>query len=119
MGIAWENSFAAFVTLTLVLGGAGAWMTGRAVARGWRPLSRALLYMVLLGLALRFFHYALANGSLLSLQFYLVDTAVLALTAALSWRLTRTFQMVTQYPWHYRRTSPFTWAERKPAEDRA
>jgi hypothetical protein len=32
----------------------------------------------------------------------------------LSWRLTRTTQMVTQYRWLYRRTSPLTWRQRTP-----
>src|SRR3954447_11317661 len=95
----WEVSWAAFLTLTVLLGGAGAWMTGRALARSWRPLSRVLLYTGLMGLALRFLHFALANGSLLSVRYYLTDTAVLAITAALAWRVTRTSQMVRQYPW--------------------
>jgi len=108
----WEVSWPAFVALTVVIGGAGAWMMGRALARSWRPLSRVLLYAVLMGLALRFLHYALAGGTLLSLRYYLIDTAVLALAAALAWRIARTSRMVRQYPWLYYRTSPLTWAER-------
>ena len=34
--------------LTLVLGGVGAWATGRAMAQTWRPLAMLALYMILL-----------------------------------------------------------------------
>ena len=36
-----------------------------------------VLYMIPLGLALRFFHYALFNGELLSLHYFVTDTLVL------------------------------------------
>ena len=50
-GFLWANSpygpFT-FVLITLVLGGAGAWATGRAIAKTWRPLAMVALYMVFL-----------------------------------------------------------------------
>jgi hypothetical protein len=112
MGLFWENSLAAFLILTVLIGGSAAWMTGRALARGWRPLWKLILAMLLLALAVRFFHWGLADGTLLSLHYYTVDAAVLVVIAYLSYRLARTSQMVTQYPWLYRRTSPITWANR-------
>ena len=112
MGVLWDNSLAAFLILTLLLGGGAAWMTGRALARGWRPLWKVVLGMLLLALAVRFFHWGLADGTLLSLHYYAVDAASLVAIACLSYRLTRAHQMVTQYPWAYRRTSPLTWSER-------
>jgi hypothetical protein len=118
MSVVWETSPAAFAVLTLVFGGAGAWMTGRALARGWRPLWPVVIYAALLGLVVRFLHYALAHGSLLSLQYYFIDTVLLVLSGIVAWRTTRARQMVTQYPWLYRRTSPFTWAERTPVAQR-
>jgi hypothetical protein len=112
MDVLWDNSLAAFLILTVLLGGGAAWMTGRALARGWRPLWKVVFGMLLLALPVRFFHWGLAHGTLLSLHYYAVDAAVLVTIACLSYRLTRAYQMVTQYPWAYRRTSPLTWSER-------
>ena len=36
-----------------------AWLAGRAIAQTWRPWWSAVAYMLILGLAVRFFHYAL------------------------------------------------------------
>jgi len=119
MAILWEQSFAPFLVLTLVLGGGAAWMTGQALARGWRPASRVALYMLLLGLAVRFFHWSLGGGTLIAPWYYLVDTAILVAISLLSWRFKRTQQMVHQYPWLYRRTGPLTWTTKEagPAHD--
>lgn len=111
MDLLWENSIGAFVILTLVLGGGAALMTGRALAQSWRPASRAALYMLALGLAVRFFHYALAGGTLVSVRYYAIDTLILITFAVLAWRLTRAGQMVTQYPWLYRRSGPLSWTD--------
>jgi hypothetical protein len=70
-------------------------------------------YMALLAGAVRFFHYALFEGRLLSLYYYLVTYAVLVAAASLGYRMMRTKQMVTQYPWLYQRTSPLRWRDRK------
>ena len=48
-----------------------------ALASKWRPLWMPVVYMIPLGLALRFFHYALFNGDLLSLHYFITDTLVL------------------------------------------
>jgi hypothetical protein len=102
--------------VTGILGGGAAWMTGRACADTWRPLHHVVGYTVLLGAAVRFFHFALFEGELLSLPSYLVDTLYLTAVGCLSWRIRRTTQMVTQYRWLYERTSPVTWRERRGAE---
>ncbi|MBI1384881.1 MAG: hypothetical protein GC150_08230 [Rhizobiales bacterium] len=113
MGIIWEKSFIIFLFITLILGGGAAWMTGRALARGWAPFWQAALYMLLLGAAVRFFHYGLfappREGTLLSLHYYAVDTAILIALAWLGYQSTRATQMATQYGWLYRKTSPLTW----------
>lgn len=111
MGILWEHSFVPFLVITVMIAGLAAWFSGRALAQSWRPLVLVLAYMALLGAAARFFHYALADGTLLSVHYYLVDALVLMGIAALSWRMARTTQMVRQYPWRYRRTSPLTWSD--------
>lgn len=112
MGILWEQSVWVFLIYTCLIAGGAAWMAGRGLALGWRPYWRVLLYMTLFGMAVRFFNWGLFEGELLSLHFFLVDTAVLILSASLAYRITRATQMATQYRWLYRRTSPFTWTER-------
>jgi hypothetical protein len=99
--------------LTVFLGGGAAFMAGRGLARGWKPVWRVFLYMALLAGAIRFFHYALFDGALLSPYYYLVTYAVLLVFGILGYRAMRTTQMVTQYRWLYERTSPLTWRPRE------
>ena len=130
MGIFAQHSLLVFVFLTVVLGGGVAWLSGRALALGWRSPLLVVVYMLLLALALRFFHYSLFGGafsftiwpsgskfglpvpSATTFYYYCVDAVVIIASGLLSWRFTRTSQMVTQYHWLYRRTSPFSWAAR-------
>jgi hypothetical protein len=107
-----EQSLLVFVLVTLVLGGAGAWASGRAVARTWRAFSQVVIYMLILGLAVRFIHFALFGGTLLSLHYYLVDTVVLMVAGSLGFRYARAEQMTRQYRWLYERTGPFSWREK-------
>ena len=99
-----------FAVITIVMGGWTAWRTGRACAETWSGVGRLLAYLVLLGLAIRFAHFALFAGTLLSLHYYLVDTAFLLAIGYAGYRYTRTRQMTTRYYWLYRKTSPFSWA---------
>lgn len=101
-----------FLVLTVILGGSAAFLSGRGLARSWKPFVRVFLYMALLAFAVRFFHYALFNGKLDSLYYYLVTYAILLLAAILGYRAMRTTQMVTQYRWLYERTSPLSWRDR-------
>jgi hypothetical protein len=111
-----------FLVLTVVIGGGGAWFTGRAVAKAWRPWWTLLGYVVLLACALRFLHFALFEGAFLSLDsternmaalhYMTVDLVVLMIAAGVGWRLTRAGQMTAQYRWLYERTGPFTWKPR-------
>ena len=101
-----------FLVLTVVIGGAGAFLSGRGLARSWKPFWRIFLYMALLAAAMRFFHYALFDGTLTSLYYYLVTYAILLIAALLGFRAMRTTQVVTQYRWLYERTSPLTWRDR-------
>lgn len=112
MGILWENSFLVFLILTVFIAGGAAVMAGRTLAQKWRSPLHPVFYMVLLGFADRFFHFALFEGSLLSIQFYLVDTLVLIAITLISYRLTFVRQMISQYPWLYVRSGPFAWAEK-------
>lgn len=109
MGVLWENSIADFIIVTLILGGGAAYMTGRAVALSWEPFVRALLWTIPLACAVRFIHYAIFKGTLLSPWFYLVDIAVLLIAAALGHRLTRTRQMTERYAWRVSAAGPLSW----------
>jgi len=105
-GILWADSpygLLTFVLITLVLGGAGAWATGRAMAQTWRPMPMLLPYMVLLTAGIRFLHYALYGEPLLSLQFFAVAYVWTMIIGALGYRIMRAGQMATQYSWAYDR----------------
>jgi hypothetical protein len=108
-----DDSLRVFLVLTLIIGGGAAFLAGRSLAGSWKPLGRIFFYMALLAAAVRFFHYALFDGELLSLYYYLVAYVVLLAAASLGYRVMRTTQMVTQYRWIYERTSPLTWRERR------
>ena len=109
-----EESLLQIVLITGVLGGGAAFLAGRAIAQTWRPFWHVLIYMILLGAAVRFVHFALFDGLLLSPASYLADTLWLIVLAALAWRMTRASQMATQYYWLYERTGPLTWRSREP-----
>jgi hypothetical protein len=100
-----------------LIGGGAAALAGRAIAQTWRPFWHVLAYMALLGAAVRFVHFALFEGTLLSPASYASDTLYLLLVAALSWRMTRAAQMATQYYWLYERTSPVTWRARADGQN--
>ena len=113
MSIFVEDSLWIFLVMTVFIGGGAAFLAGRALAGRWRPVWYAVLYMIPLGASLRFFHYALFRGDLLSVHYFITDTLVLIAAALLGYRLTRVRQMVSQYPWLYERTSPLSWRARQ------
>ena len=108
-----DDGLRVFLVLTVIIGGGAAFLAGQGLARSWKPFWRIFFYMALLAAAVRFVHYALFDGKLLSLYYYLVAYAVLVATASLGYRSMRTRQMVTQYRWLYERTGPLTWRDRK------
>ncbi|MFK8251294.1 DUF6867 family protein [Ancylobacter terrae] len=98
-----------FALVTLFLGGGAAWLSGRAIASTWRPYRQAIVYAVLLGCVVRFFHFALFEGTLLSLPHFFSDTAFLIAVTTLGFRATRSEQMATRYRWLYDRAGTFGW----------
>ena len=98
-----------FVVMTVILGGAGAWASGSAVASTWRPLPQALLYCIGLAAGVRFLHFALFEENLQSIQHFLVTFVFLAALAALGFRAMRSSQMARQYSWSFARLGPFSW----------
>ena len=102
-----------FAVLTLVLFGATALATGRALARHWRPLWQVLPYVLLLRMGDRFLLYALFGGDLLSPGGYAIAVAILLLFCLFAYRVTLVRRMLRQYPWLYEAAGPFSWRERK------
>ncbi len=107
------SSLPVFIGFTCVMMGWIAFMTGRAIANTWRPRWQVVLYCVLLGLANRFFVFALFGGPLHSIGGWLIGTAILTLVGLASYREKQDFKVVAQYPWLYERCGPFDWRERK------
>jgi hypothetical protein len=108
-----EGAFEIFF-VTGILGGAAAWATGSAIAETWRPYRQLVAYMLLLGAAVRFTHFALFNAALLSAPSYLADMLYLLIVGSVAYRLTRARRMVSQYRWLYERAGAFGWRERQP-----
>ena len=106
------TSLAVFVTVTVVIIGFAAYMTGQALAGTWRPLWQLFVYCALLAFGSRFLIFSLFDGQLLSGTGYVIDALVLMLIASFAFRLTRARRMVTQYPWLYERVGVFGWRSR-------
>jgi predicted permease len=111
--LAEEDNFGVFFLVTVFLGGGAAWLTGRAAAETWRPLWQVLAYAMILAFAVRFIHFSLFDGTLLSLHFYLVDAAVCLVIGVLGFRVARARQMISQYRWINETDGPLRW-RRKP-----
>jgi branched-chain amino acid transport system ATP-binding protein len=109
-----EGSFGVFVLVTIILGGGAAGLAGRAIAATWRPWGQAVAYSFILGGAVRFIHFTLFGGTLLSLHYYLVDSAVCMAFALLGFRAARATQMVTQYRWLYAPNGTLRWRQKAP-----
>jgi hypothetical protein len=108
----WElyatETFLQVLLVTGAIGGLAAWLTGQT----WRPFWHLVAYVALLGAAVRFVHFALFEADLLALLSFIVDALFLLAVASLSFRIARTSQMVTQYPWLYERVGPLRWRDR-------
>ena len=113
-GIIYEEPSAwLFLLVTVILGGAGAWMTGRACAQTWRPYYILAVYLVILAAAVRFIHMALCQGTLLSPHYFLVDLVVVQAIGAIGYRYTRVKQMVSKYTWLFEPAGPFAWRSKR------
>jgi hypothetical protein len=109
-----EDSFSVFVLVTVLLGGGAALLAGRAIAATWRSSWQIVAYSLILGCAVRFIHFALFGGTLLSLHYYLVDSAVAVALACFGFHTMRVSQMVTQYRWINERRGPMRWRRKPP-----
>ena len=107
-----EPSIWLFLLVTVIMGGWAAWMTGRAMAITWRPYGMLIAYLLILAGAVRFIHFALFDGTLVSLHYYVIDAIVILIIGSLGFRYHRARQMTSQYRWLYERTGLFSWRER-------
>ncbi len=100
-------------TVTVVVMGFAAFMTGQAMADTWKPMWQVVVYCLLLGLGDRFLIFSLFEGELLSLSGYLIDSAVLVAISLFAYRLTQARKMTSQYPWIYERAGLLSWRDRR------
>ena len=87
--------------------------TGRAIAQTWPPLPQVAIYTLVIAGAVRFIHYSLFDGTLLSLHYYLVDSVVLLGLSLIGFRAARVAQMVSQYRWINEPDGPMRWRRRR------
>ena len=110
-----EGSFGIFLLVSVFLGGGAAWLSGRAIARSWLTRTRLVIYLLILTFGVRFLHFALFEGHLLTAHYYLVDATVLMALGLLGFQYQRAEQMSRQYSWMYERSGPFTWKAKSGA----
>ena len=102
-------AIAQFFILTVIMGGGAAFMAGRALASGWKPIWLLLAYMIPFTAGLRFMQFALFENTLTSLSHFITHGIVLTAFALFGYRTYRTTQMTSQYPWLYEKVSPWSW----------
>ncbi|MBX9741345.1 MAG: hypothetical protein K2X62_14805 [Beijerinckiaceae bacterium] len=125
--------------LTVVLGGAAAFATGRAIAQTWRPASRLVTFCLMLAAAIGFLDYALFENPVIpgarivaalaalreapaaaladlagALAGFGLTFAFILAVALMAFRLTRARQISRQYGFAFVRKGLFFWAEREP-----
>ncbi len=108
-----EVSLGDFLLVTVALGGGAAWMSGRAVAKGWHLFVQVFIYAVLVTCAVRFCHFALFNGTLFALDHFLLELVILFAIATLGFRTVRKQQMTQRYGWLYESAGPLAWRMRR------
>ena len=107
-----EQNTWVFLFLTVILGGGAAFMAGRSLAGGWKPIWLLMAYMIPFTGGLRFLHYALFQAQLTSLLYFITHGVILVGLAVLGYRITRVNQMTEKYPWLYEKVSPFGWRDK-------
>lgn len=105
-----EPTFWLFALVTIIMGGWAAWRAGIALAKTWKPAYMLVPYMLILGCAVRFIHFAMFEGTLFTLQYYTVDTVCIFVFSVLGWRHQRAESMARQYAFAFEKTSPFSWS---------
>jgi NAD/NADP transhydrogenase beta subunit len=98
------NGLPVFLFATVLLGGGAGFLMGRAVAATWRPLWLLAWFSALIGLGVRFIHYAMFAEPLLSLASLAIDWLLVLAAAGIGHWHQRARQMSVSYPWLRRQT---------------
>jgi len=98
--------------LVLVIGFWTAWRAGKAAAEGWNNYLTVVVYTLLLGVVMRFLHFALFQGPFIDAFYYLLDVVILLVFSSAGYRIRRTRQMVQNYYWLYEPTSAFSFKKK-------
>jgi hypothetical protein len=114
MSLLWEVSLVEFVLVTVVMGGALAYMIGRSTALTWSGWGLLAFYTFLLTFAVRFIHFSLFDGTFFlppatvgtAIYYGLIDFAVLFAFAAAGRQITRSKQTARQYGFLRRAAGP-------------
>lgn len=93
------NGLWVFLLCTIILGGGAAYIMGKAIAETWRPLWQVVAYAVLLGLVVRFMHFALFEEVMLSALNFSIDLAVLLASSITGYFSARRRLLAIQYGW--------------------
>ena len=93
-----------FLLVTVIIGGTAAFLSGRAIAQTWRPFWQSRSTCWRSPPRVRFFHYALFDEPMLSLQNYIVDFAVVLAAASLGYRIAPRPPDGAAVHWLFRRT---------------
>ena len=91
------NGLWIFLLLTVCLGGAAAFISGKSIAETWRPFWQVPVYMLPLAFMVRFLHFSLFEEPFVSARNFIVDFVLLLALALLGYRMARARQMATQY----------------------
>ena len=113
-GLLAEEGFGVFALVTIALGGGAAALAGRAIANTWRPWWQIVIYILILAAAVRFIHFALFGGTLLSLHYYSVDALICLALGCVGFRAARVAQMTSQYRWINAPNGLLRWRRKLP-----
>ena len=86
-----------FLLVSVFMGASTAYVSGRAIAETWRPFWHGIVYALIIGLAVRFIHFALFEEVLLSVRNYVMDCIFLVAAGSIGYIRTRQQQMRHQY----------------------
>ena len=103
-----------FIGLTIVLFGGAAFLTGQALAGGWKGPWIGIFYCALMAFSDQFLVYGLFDGDGTRISGFVLDWIYLSAVFLFAYRLTQARKMVTQYPWLYVRSGLFGWRKRAP-----
>jgi small-conductance mechanosensitive channel len=107
-----EPSFLLFALLSILMGGWAAWRAGRSIAQAWKGAPYLIPTALALGMGVRFLHFALFDGTLLSAHYWLVDSACALFLAFLGWRFERANAMARQYAFAFVKAGPFAFSRK-------